>query len=386
MSRHFGFGCALGDSVLKSSQCRRAGFTLVELLVVIAIIAMLAGLLLPAVNNAREAGRQTQCINNQKQFALAVQAYASSKGHYPGYRSLVQLQVPGVTQPQSAVVNWQFVLMPNMGKTDQYEALKVSGAAYKPAYLDFTLCPSDSTTAGKTSPWTSYAANTGQLDLDQSALTAAYPKPDQKHDGVFHDFIQPSVRQEKVSNTDFKDGQSTTLLLTENLDAGFYMDSSVIPWNNVTSSTVASGATNIGTIRSFVDPLKYCTERGAGFIWRDCSVSPNPPPIPAKPDAGLEHNAINNKRGEWDPEDSTKWPTSLYDLNSGSVDPRNYAARPSSNHPGGVIVSYAGGNAKLLREDIDYKIYCLLMTPNGGKARTRTSQWQKAIPLNEGDL
>jgi prepilin-type N-terminal cleavage/methylation domain-containing protein len=387
MSRHFVFGRALAGSFVKSIPNRRAGFTLVELLVVIAIIGMLAALLLPAVNNAREAGRQTQCINNQKQFALAIQAYATSKGYYPGYRSLLQTQI---TPVRSAVINWQFVLMPNMGKTDQYEALKVNPLGYQPPYLDFTLCPSDSTIAGKSSPWTSYVANTGQLDIDQTASSPPILKPDQKYDGVFQDLIQPTGRQEKVSNTDFKDGQSTTLLLAENLDAGYYIDKTVVLMDpNVTTNTVAAGASTppsrLSDIRDRVDSAKYCTERGAGFIWRDCSTTGAPPASPAVPD--FPHNAINVKRGEIDPE--SNWPSRLYDLVNSQPDQLNYAARPSSNHPGGVIVSYAGGNTKLLRDDIDYKIYCLLMTPNGAKARVRNvnpAPWQKAYPLSEGDF
>jgi len=62
---------------------RRQGVTLVELLVVVAIIGLLAGLLLPAVQQARESARRTHCTNNLRQISLATANHESARGRYP---------------------------------------------------------------------------------------------------------------------------------------------------------------------------------------------------------------------------------------------------------------------------------------------------------------
>jgi prepilin-type N-terminal cleavage/methylation domain-containing protein/prepilin-type processing-associated H-X9-DG protein len=76
-------------------QRQRAGFTLVELLVVIAIVGILIGLLLPAIQYARESARKTQCISNLRQIGLAIDQYVDRQGNRGNFPDAAQM--PTVT-------------------------------------------------------------------------------------------------------------------------------------------------------------------------------------------------------------------------------------------------------------------------------------------------
>src|SRR6267154_3875895 len=97
---------------LQARKQPRLGFTLVELLVVIAIIAVLIGLLIPAVNAARKSAQSIQCQGNLRQLGLAIIQYRDQNGAYPQYRAEYPpiTNAYGVNRPR-----WQWLLAPHLG-------------------------------------------------------------------------------------------------------------------------------------------------------------------------------------------------------------------------------------------------------------------------------
>lgn len=124
-----------------SPRRRVRGFTLIELLVVIAIIAILVALLLPAVQQAREAARRTQCKNNLKQLGLALHNYESTYGMFPPSR--INLSGP-VFQ-----ISWNTMILPYIEQDNAYRQYNTNTNWFNPVNDPITtvqlpafVCPS----------------------------------------------------------------------------------------------------------------------------------------------------------------------------------------------------------------------------------------------------
>ncbi len=138
---------------------RRCGFTLVELLVVIAIIGTLVGLLLPAVQAARETARRSSCGNNLKQFGVAMHNYHDAKGSLPYGCGGPAWSDFGLTYPNTGGGFSGFVAMlPFCEESKLYDAIMATNNRPDPGQrseyrrqVQVGLCPSDFTTVSRLS-------------------------------------------------------------------------------------------------------------------------------------------------------------------------------------------------------------------------------------------
>ena len=135
------------------SPGNRKGFTLIELLVVIAIIAILIGLLLPAVQKVREAAARSTCQNNLKQLALACHSFNDSNNSFPQ-------SVSGTTPVQ--VGSAHFVLLPFIERQNEFNLGQTNYANVRNIVIKTFLCPSESSHPsgiGRSGASTNYVIN-----------------------------------------------------------------------------------------------------------------------------------------------------------------------------------------------------------------------------------
>jgi len=209
------------------------GFTLIELLVVIAIIAVLIGLLLPAVQAAREAARRVQCVNNLKQLGLAMHNYHDVVGSFPigalGVRS--PTHYPAAGDPTGAINRrtWAFMILPYIEQSAIYGAVNFSlpfnpptGAAnntVSSSLIAVFLCPSDPTTNQidqDNRREGNYMVNWGNSNWAQNMVTAFNPFMGPLVPGESVPFLGAPFSMDKSFGVrNITDGTSNTLLMAE---------------------------------------------------------------------------------------------------------------------------------------------------------------------------
>ena len=180
-------------------RASRRAFTLVELLVVISIIAVLVGLLIPAVNAARESGRRTKCTNNQYQMAMAMIRHNDSNGYVPGWRNAM----PTNSGPQPA--SWPIMILPFIEQNDVYKAIAMNPASAPAPLIEMFVC-SSAGIDGSNDPLLTYSGNCGSASNARRA------------DGVMLDTtITSGTVSGRLGMDDISNGDGTmkTLLLSE---------------------------------------------------------------------------------------------------------------------------------------------------------------------------
>jgi prepilin-type N-terminal cleavage/methylation domain-containing protein len=349
---------------------RRTGFTLVELLTVMAIIGILVGLLLPAVGMVRESARRAQCINNMKQVALGVHEFASAKGYFPPLQGVVS------SPTVSTVAPWFIHVLPYVDQGDLHSRWTDADPQQPAPFLPLMYCPSSRSVQRTVDPYdlilgppNSYIANAGfggrggptlnsrAVDPAPYNSAATYPvtttTPSASHpywvaqrggaNGPFIDnYVPPdwqTTLQEnwlKFGMEDFKDGNTNTLLLSESLQAE--------SWRKPMPAGVFL------PVNGFVYLYAAQSNTTPHFA---SSIAPTSFGIPP-------HIKINGMAS--DPS------VVIRDQTTGTIAFGVEVCRPSSRHPGGVIVAFGGGNTQFMNDEVEYHVYQALMTPDGKKS------------------
>lgn len=302
-------------------QDEKKGFTLIEMLVVLMIISLLVGLLLPAVQSARESSRRLVCLNHLHQIGVAFHSYHSSYDSFPssGQRSILAAILPELElQPIFQSINFNSTLGSSApGSVNQ---------SVQETVISIFICPSDSPPKGWLAT-TNYACSQG-VELRDQVDNGALPFWSKKALGL----------------KDITDGAGNTVLTSEWVTGPRFLDRRNL------KGTVYS------TNEQYLGPSQLTL-----FLTACQNLNPSSAPI-----------GINDKGTNWllDGYVATRYnhnmtPNQLSCISGGWVQEGAYTA--SSHHPGGSHSLFADGHARFMKQSISREVWWAIGTRAGSE-------------------
>ena len=371
----------------RPSRPQRRGFTLIELLVVISIIAVLMSLILPAVQQAREAGRRTQCMNNQKNIALGAIAYATARrGKLPasGYYGVATASTPSLFPQRS----WVVELLPNLDQgplADRWNRnvawnntanpkADLNNSAIGQTNIGALTCPNDDSAFAQNGGL-SYVANNGFGDTNvivDLALGSGLASLGHHPLAEPFNWVNVANGDANVPVGDAAPSQDIDVVITR--DTGvFWATADITGFPNTEMSA------NIGNIPDgAANTILFAENVNAGITsWANPDIRSGSfiVPLDANSISGALYGAAEQMAAAgipWRP-------------NAAKIGPEATSPYPNSNHPGVIVMAFCDGTVRPIAETIDINVYTRLVTPAGSKLRS-FSGFREELPISENSF